>query len=144
MKVTYRHTDDIVFALFLIGTLLWAIMLSGCAAQAPPSLSPTGVRIYQANQALLVLDMIQRSAIGLNRIQICEPAPCRPMLSDDDTRQVIDTVAIGVKAIQVAPAVWKVQATSTLNEVSSHVGLEGRKTLSQYVNAGLQLLLGIS
>lgn len=120
------------------------VITAGCAQKAPPSLSPAGVVTWQANQALLVLDSVQHSAIGLNKIQRCDAAQvCKPMLSDANTRLVIDIVADSVNTIRAVPSGWKATTVAGLRAVSSRLDAEGQQVIAAYVQAGLTVLESI-
>ena len=75
----------ILITLTLIGAL-------GCASKAPPSLSPAGVVVWQANEVAVAIGLVQTGAINLNKVQVCDPTPCHPLLSDANTRIVVDAV----------------------------------------------------
>ena len=130
----------------IAGALLFMVIVSGCARNAPPSLTPTGVVTYQANQALLVLDNIQRSAIGLNKIERCDqatPPVCRKLLSDANTRLTIDIVADGVNTIRAVPAGWKATTVAALKAIAGRLDAEGQKIIAAYVDAANQILQSI-
>ena len=91
----------LLVAVALLGTL-------ACAKHAPPSLTPAGVPVWQANEAVVVLGALQSTAIGLNAIQVCEgTAPCHPVLNDASTRLVVDGVRDAVQTITQVPAGWR-------------------------------------
>lgn len=120
------------------------VVMSGCADKAPPSLSPAGVKVWQANEALLVLDTVQKSAIGLNKIQKCTtPDVCTPLLSDNNTEIVINAVASGVRTIRAVPDGWKASTTAALNEISQRLDAAGKTVFVSYVSAAAQILAGI-
>src|SRR5678815_2671016 len=127
--------------------IAFAIVAAGCASKAPPSLSPAGVKIWQANEALLVLDMLQKSAIGLNDIQRCEAPPsttCRPLLADNNTRVVIDVVADAVRTIRKVPDGWKATASAALSTVATRLDAAGKTVLSEYLKAANTILTSIA
>lgn len=113
-----------------------ALVLSGCAAKAPASLSPIGVRAWQANEAVLTLGQVQKTAIGLNAIQKCDnaaPPVCGPILSDKNTRVVIDAVEAGVKSIQQLPSGWRASTTTALANVRAQLDTAGKTNLSAWL-----------
>lgn len=121
---------------FRLSAALVAVMLTiGCAGKAPSSLSPVGVRSWEANQAVLTLGQVQKTAIGLNAIQKCSPAPvvCAPLLSNANTGIVVDAVAASVKSIQQAPAGWRSSTTVALAEIRSRLDAGGKANLSAWL-----------
>ena len=128
------------------GLIVFVLVAGGCASKAPPSLSPAGVKIWQANEALLVLDTLQHSAIGMNNIQQCEEPPseiCRPLLSDASTKIVIDGVADAVYSIRRVPDGWKLTTTTALNSISSRLDVSGRNKLAEYIRAASVIISGL-
>ena len=68
-------------SLFAVVCLTLALSL-GCT-HAPPSLSPAGARLYQANEVVVAIGTLQHAAIELNKVQVCPtPATCHPLLID--------------------------------------------------------------
>jgi hypothetical protein len=126
-----RHT-------FLIAVLLLA---SSCG-KAPVTLSPAGIQDYRANQAVIAVGTLQRTAIALNAVQVCEPA-CRPLLSDQNTRTVIDAVEVSLKTIQAVPSGWRVAADTALSEISGKLDARGLATLQPYVTAARTVLASL-
>ena len=108
----------------------------GCA-KAPPSLSPAGARAYYANEAVVALGTLQHAAIALNEIKACNPQPCTPVpvLSDTNTRKVIDIVTPALKTLKTAPADWQVTANSAIDEVGKVLDESGRGKLRGYLEA---------
>ncbi len=115
--------------------VLALLALSACARNAPISLSPAGVVLWQADAAVVALGTVQTSAIGLNKIQVCNPAPCHPLLSDNATRGVIDAVTDGVNTIRHVPAGWKGTALATLDVTERRLDAAGITQLRPYLIA---------
>ena len=109
------------------------VVMAGCA-KAPPSLSPAGVRIWQANEGVVALGTVQHTAIELNKIQVCDPA-CHPLVSDRNTGIVVDAVADGLKAIQRVPDGWKATAVVVLERIEGRLDAAGKEKLAAYVIA---------
>lgn len=126
--------------------LLFALCLSlsACASKAPSSLSPAGVRIWQADQAVVALGTVQHVAIGLNAIQKCDPAPCHPLLSNANTGIVIDAVTDGVNTIKAIPSGWKATAMAALDRIAGRLDAAGQSDLAAYVEAARAVLNGVS
>jgi len=122
-----------LIALALLGVV-------ACGKPAPGSLSPAGVRIWQADQAVVALGETQRIAIGLNGVKVCDPAPCHPLLSDTNTRIVIDAVSDGIGTIHQVPAGWKATGLAALDRIVARLDAAGKTTLASYVDAARALL----
>jgi hypothetical protein len=120
----------------VIRALVLALVLSSaaCAAKAPPSLSPVGVRSWQANEAVLAFGVVQSAAIGLNGVTICDPT-CRPALSDANTRRVIQIVRDTVQTIDVTPAGWQALASTGLMKLEHELDAAGHTKLTPYLVA---------
>ncbi len=126
--------------------MLFALCLSlaACASKAPPSLSPAGVRIWEADQAVIALGDVQHVAIALNGVQVCDPAPCHPLFSDNNTRIVVNVVAAGVKTIHQVPSGWKATALAALSQLSETLDAAGKSKLAAYLDAARAILNGVS
>jgi len=123
--------------------VLFALVVTACASNAPPSLTPAGVKIWQANEAVIALGTMQRAAIGLNDIEVCQPEPCRPLLSDANTRKVIDGVEVGVKTITAVPSGWQIAASTALKEVSDNLDAAGKVKFGPYIEAARTILAAL-
>lgn len=122
-------------------SLLFAVLLCAAScAKAPASLSPAGVRDYKANEIVVSLGTLQRTAIALNAVQVCEPAPCRPLFSDTNTRTVIDAVEVSLRTIQATPNGWRVAADTALTEISRKVDASGLSKIQPYLAAARTVL----
>ena len=111
-----------------------ALLFTGCA-KAPPTLTPVGARAWQANEAVLAINVLQSAAIGLNKIQVCPPDPCHPLLSDANTRIVGNTATSARNTIDAAPAGWKLTAQAALNQIAMQLDAAGRTQLAAYLTA---------
>jgi hypothetical protein len=110
------------------------VFVVGCA-KASPTLTPTGARAWQANEAVLAINQLQSAAIGLNRIQVCPPAPCHPLLSDANTRLVGNTATSARNTIDAVPAGWKATAQAALTQIAAQLDAAGRTQLAAYLTA---------
>ncbi len=110
------------------------LLASGCA-KAPPSLTPAGVRDWQANEVVVAIGTLQRTAIALNGVQVCDPTPCKPLFSDANTRTVIDAVEVALRTIQAAPAGWRIAADTALTNITTKVDAAGLPKLQPYIAA---------
>jgi hypothetical protein len=118
--------------------VLSLVLFSGCAAhKPPPSLSGAGVAAWQANEALVALDTVMRSAIALNEVQVCggTPITCHPALSEQNTRVVVQAVRSGAIILGSAPGGWPTVAVTVLDQVNYYMDENGRKTLKPYIDA---------
>jgi hypothetical protein len=122
----------------MLGVLL--ALTVACASKAPPSLSPADTRMWQANEAGVALGTIQRAAIDLNRIEACEPAPCRKLLSDTNTRAVIDVVVPALQTIRAVPDGWLATANAAVDQVTLRLDAAGKTKLRAYVEAARIIL----
>lgn len=119
------------------------LVTSGCAS-APTSLSPTGQRTYQANQAVVAIGMVQHVAIDLNQIQVCPPAPCHPLLSDTNTGVVVDNVASALKTVRAVPGGWKLTIMSALVEMGQRLDAEGHRQLGSYIQTAVTVVSSLT
>lgn len=132
--MTAKYTSVVLLALLCV---------AGCASRAPASLTPAGVKLWQANEAVVAIGTMQRAAIGLNGIEVCEPAPCRPLLSDRNTRVVVNAVEVGIKTIQVAPTGWKAAADVALMEMRDNLDAPGHAKFGPYIEAARTILAAL-
>src|SRR6185503_11178533 len=95
-----------------------ALVIVGCA-KAPPTLTPEASRAWAARPVVAALGTVQSTAIALNGVVRCDPAPpCRPVLSERNTRTVVTTVVEAVRVIRVAPDGAGATATAALDTLS--------------------------
>lgn len=125
----------------LIAVLL---IVPGCAAKAPPSLSPAGVRVWQANEAVIAIGSVQRVAIQLNAVQRCsESNVCEPVLSDRNTRIVVDSVTAGLTAIRNVPEGWRSTGIGSLDVIAMQLDANGQAKLAAYLQAARAALIAL-
>lgn len=132
---TALRVDPSKLAALLLVTILGA-SAAGCASKAPASLSPKGISAWEANQAVLTLGQVQKTAIGLNGIQKCtaaQPPACAPLLSDKNTGIVIDAVSAAVKSIEHVPSGWRATTTTALLDVRAKLDASGKSNLSAWL-----------
>lgn len=126
----------------LIVFLVLALAVS-CASKAPPDLTPTGVRYWQGNEAVVAIGTFQHAAIELNKLQVCDPAPCHPLLSDKNTGVVVDGVTVTLTTMRAAPAGWRATALAFLDQVVVKLDEAGRTKLAGYVLAARAVINAI-
>jgi len=123
----------------LIGGVLLALTVA-CASNAPPTLGPADTRIWQANEAAMALGQVQHAAIELNKIEACDPVPCRKLLSDMNTRAVIDVVSPALQTIRAVPDGWLATANAAVDQVNLKLDATGKAKLRAYVEAARIIL----
>lgn len=136
-----------IFALSLV-----IVSLAGCARHAPASLSPNGIRTWQANEVAVALGTVSHTAIELNKVQVCdpvtvgggEPSNCHALLSDSNTRVVLDAVEDGLKTIKAVPDGWKATGLAALTRISARLDLAGRDKLNAYLTAAKAIIDALS
>lgn len=114
-----------------------------CASKAPSGLSPAGVRVWQANEAVVALGTAQHAAIQLNKVQVCTPAPCHPLLSDRNTGIVVDNVLTALRMIRAVPAGWKAIALAALDAIISRLDDDGQTKFGAYLEAAYTIITAI-
>ena len=119
-----------------VSALVLALVVSGCA-KAPVSLDPASQRIWQADQAVVVVGNVQDVAIKLNGVK---KADGQPVLSDNNTRVVVETTVSTLKVIRARPDGWKIEALTALSEISMRLDAAGKTTLKAYIDAARNIL----
>ena len=127
-----------------LAPVIGVVLLTACAAQAPPSLSPAGVRVWQANEVVIALGTVQRAAIALNGVSRCELPPnetrCTPLLSEANTRVVVEAVTDALTAIKATPAGWKAVALAALDSIDQRLDSAGKARVVAYVRAARSIV----
>lgn len=116
------------------------LLLAPACAKQPPNLDPATLKVWQANEAVVAIGTVQHAAIELNRAQICEPAPCRPILSDTNTRTVINVVESALISIRQVPTGWKATGIEALAEIEKRLDEAGKTKLVSYVQAARTII----
>lgn len=123
--------------------LLVVVLLAVGCAKAPPQLPAGDAVLFQANQAVVAIGTVQHAAIELNKVQVCPPAPCRPLLSDANTRIVIDNVASALTTIKQVPTGWRPTITAALTEIQNRLDADGKTRLAAYVQTANTIITSL-
>lgn len=117
-------------------TLVLLLMLApACAGNAPPTLSPTGVRLWQANEAVVIIGTAQHAAIELNKVQVCDPMPCHPLLSDHNTGIVVDAATDALTTLRAVPTGWKATTQAAIERIKTRLDAAGLTKFTPYLTA---------
>ncbi len=116
-----------------IGTLILVVLTVSCRPM-PPNLTPTDEAIFRANEMVVAIGTIGTAAIELNKLQRCNPAPCRPMLSTDNTRIVVEISRATIDTINKVPEGWRAVAIRALENIESKLDAEGWDRIAPYVS----------
>lgn len=113
--------------------LLALVLSSACATHVPPSLTGPGIIAFQANRIGVPIGTVQHTAIELNKIQVCNPAPCHPFLSNADTRIVVDAATEAAMVLRATPAGWQVTANLFISRLEARLTAAGKGQLGAYL-----------
>jgi hypothetical protein len=119
----------------LIVALVLAIGLTSCA-KTPPNLTPQATVAFKATQVVKALDLLRDTAITAN-----EQKP--PVLTEDQTRKVVQYHQMALKVIQVSPVGWQQTVLVGLDELSVQLGA-GRPTLVPYMQLIKTVLIEVT
>ena len=127
--------NRLVFVLSLV-----ALMFVGACHPAPPNLDPQTAKVWQADQAQVILGELQHTAIQFNTVKVCPepPAPvtdCHPLLSDKNTGYVVDGVTAALKTIHASPQGWQATSLTALEQISVTLDAYGKTQLAAYIDA---------
>ena len=126
-----------------IALCLCLLALPSCAKQ-PPNLPAADVLIWQANEVVVALGTAQHAAIQLNAVQVCpQPTVCHPLLSDANTRIVVDATTDALLTIKAVPNGWLATANAALKQIADRLDAEGRSKLSAYIAAVRAVIAGV-
>lgn len=113
-------------AYLLIATLL----LTGCAS-APPSLSPEAAALWRMNEAVIALGTVQHTAIEFNKLG---------MLSDDNTRHVVEVVTDALITIRVAPQGHRAVVAQALTRIRDRLDRVGQEQMAAYLDTAREVV----
>lgn len=123
-----------------------ALVASACVVTPPPNLSPTGQRIWQANEIVIALKTAQSAAIGFNSATICseDPVPvCNPMLSTENTRIVVEATRDALISLRATPTSWYAVGFAAAERMEQRLGAAGQDRMRAYL-AALRFVLSAS
>lgn len=127
----------------LCSALVVVLLLAAACAKAPATLTPVGVLSWQANQAVVAIGTVQHAAIQLNDIDRCDPT-CVPLLSDANTRLVVDISTAAFNTIRAVPSGWKATTLAALEQMAAGLDTSGRTTLAAYVQTARTIVEGLA
>lgn len=117
----------------LYAALVAAVLMVGCAGKAPASLSPAGAKIYAANQAVTVVNLVQSTAINLN-------AATPQLLSDANTRIVGNAMQSARRAIEQTPDGWRAVTVASLTQVRSQLDAVGKQQMAAWLDVAATMI----
>ena len=118
----------------------------GCASHAPASLSGAGLTAWKADQVVVAFGTAQHAAIALNGIPVCDtatPPVCHPLLSDSNTRVVVDATTDTLTTIKATPDGWRATALAACDRIDARLDANGKQSLKVYVAAVRALIGGL-
>lgn len=121
--------------------LLLAFLLVGLVgcAHRPPNLTPAQLALYRADDALVAIGIVQNAAIQLNKIKTCSgdmpPVCTSTVMSDRNTRIVVDAVADAVPVILATPEGWRSATLVLIERVEARLDAAGLTRVRPYLEA---------
>lgn len=134
----------------LAALLVAGSVLSGCGAYRAPVTYPDPQKVlWYANEVAVGVNMLQHTAIELNKIQVCEagtavttspdaiaiPPVCHPLLSEDNVRAVGETASDIRAALRQTPTGWRAIVSAGLERMQARLDNAGQVKLSAYLQA---------
>ena len=129
------HARTLISPLLVIGLIVsFGIGASGCK-HSPPNLNPQARVAWYGIQTIHNLDRIRDIAIDANR-----QSP--PLISERDTRKIVDWHTSAVKTIQASPGGWRATVEVGLNELVRDLPPDVRALISPYVQFAIGVMKG--
>lgn len=121
------------------------LALTVACAKTPPNLDPTGALTFQANEAVVAVGTVQHAAIQLNEVRVCDAAAvCTPLLSDANTRIVVEASTDALTTIRKVPSGWKATSLAAMERIQLRLDAAGKEKLSVYVTAAITIINALS
>jgi hypothetical protein len=117
----------------LYAAVFAAALAIGCAGNAPASLSPAGVKLWQANQAVLAVNLVQSTAINLN-------AAVPPLLSERNTRIVGEAANSARRSIEKVPDGWRPTVVATLQQIRDQLDAQGKQAMGAWLDVAATMV----
>lgn len=120
-----------------LAALVVSLAVVSSCAKVPPTLTPVGVKAFQATQAVHVLDLVRDTAIAAEAAQ-------PQLLSTETTRKVVQWHRVAVALAGQTPAGWEATVLSGLTEVERALKPGEREVLAPYLALAKTILMGVS
>lgn len=122
--------------------LVAAVLVIGCANKAPASLSPKGVTIWEANEAVSDIRAMRRGVADANAIQKCvgTPVACSPLVPDATVRVVLDASDVALRGLDKTPDGWRVIVQTMVNDLNARLTAAGKQELAEWIALGGKVL----
>ena len=114
--------------------LVLALVTTACA-KVPPNYPAGADVILKARTAVVAIGTMQHAAIELNKIQVCPPQPCHPLLSDRNTGVVVDVSTDALKTLREVPDGWRATADAAVVRVEQRLDAGGKSQFNVYLEA---------
>jgi hypothetical protein len=119
-----------------------ALSLS-CGGTVPPTLTPQAAIAYRANTVIVAIGSLQHAGIALNGVQTCDPTGCHPILSDANTRIIVDAATSALETIRSSPDGAKATAVTALAQIERQLDAFGLQQVKPYVQAARAVIAGL-
>jgi len=110
--------------------------LTSCAS-APVNLSPAGATAFNKTRVVKALDLVRDTAIAAN-------AQTPPLLSTDETRQIVTFHEATLKTLQATDEGWQAAVSTAVTEFAKTLSSAQQKVLAPYLTLLQTLIAGIS
>lgn len=113
--------------------LVLGLFLSTSSCASNPNVPPQIAQLQMVDEAVIAVGTLQHAVIELNKIQTGEPP--HPLVSDTDTRTVVDAVADALTVLKQAPAGWRATVQTLITRVEGRLSADARRRASPYLAA---------
>jgi hypothetical protein len=80
------------------------------------------------------------AAKGLNRITICNPAPCHQVLSEQNARIVVQAVTSAEETLGQIPSGWRAVMDTAIRQIETYLDDYGKSKFLPYIEAARVVL----